>query len=187
MAWTSDSHPLYVTVIDTSRPGHVALTFAPGKHDEGNYSGATWARDLRKDLDRLVSEYRTGLLVVLLEDHELAMLAIPDLVTEARKRMSVVRLPIPDGGLPRDAVAVRELVVAIERAASEGKNVVIHCRGGLGRAGLIGGCYLTHIGVPDDEVFARLQRRHPTNCPETRAQRAWIRDFRTRFGGPSEG
>lgn len=81
MAWTSDSHPLHVTLIDTSRPGHVALTFAPGKHDEGIYSGATWARDLRKDLDRLVSEYRTGLLVVLLEEHELAMLAIRDFRT----------------------------------------------------------------------------------------------------------
>lgn len=179
--FTSDSHPIYVTVVDTSRPGHVALTFAPGKHDEGAYSGATWARDLRTDLDRLVSEYRTGLLVVLLSDHELAMLGIPDLVAEAEKRMQVLRLPIPDGGVPSDVAAVRELVMAIGQAAAEGKNVVIHCRGGLGRAGLIGGCFLASLGLSEKEVFARLARRHPTSCPETQAQREWIRGFCASF------
>lgn len=174
---TSDSHPLYVTAIDESRPGRVGLTFAPGKHCAGAYAGGVWKRDLVKDLDHLVAEYRTGLLVCLLEDHELRALHIPTLVEEAGKRMTVLRLPIRDGGVLPEVAPVRQLVATIERAASAGTNVVIHCRGGLGRAGTIGGCYLKHVGLGDAEVFAALRRRHKTSCPETEQQRAFIRAF----------
>ncbi|MCC6622731.1 MAG: dual specificity protein phosphatase family protein [Deltaproteobacteria bacterium] len=174
---TSDSHPLYVSIIDDSRPGRVGLTFAPGKRSDSAIDGGTWARDLDKDLDRLVSEYRAGLLVSLVEDHELTLLGIPRLVEEAARRMRVLRLPIVDGSVPTDAAAVRELVTQIARAADEGTNVVIHCRGGLGRAGLIGGCYLRHSGFTADEALERLRRRHPTKCPESAAQRDWIRRF----------
>ena len=69
---TSDTHPLSVTWIDESLPGKVGLTFAPGKHCRGAYAGGTWKRDLRKDLDRLAEVHQVGLLVCLLQDHELA-------------------------------------------------------------------------------------------------------------------
>ena len=177
---TSDSHPLYVTQIDDSRPGKVGLTFAPGKHCAGAYAGGFWARDLAKDLDHLVAEYKTGLLVCLLEDHELSALKIPSLIDEAAKRMSVLRLRIPDGGVLPSAKPVRELVTAIENAALADTNVVIHCRGGLGRAGTVGGCYLKHIGRTDEQVFAALRKRHKTSCPETAGQREFIRAFGVR-------
>lgn len=184
---TSDSHPLYVTTIDRSRPGTVSLTFAPGKRGTGKYADGTWARDLTKDLDRLVTTYQTGLLVCLLEDHELRALKIPALIEEARKRMAVLRRPIPDGGVLPSVAPVQHLVVAIERAASAGTNVVIHCRGGLGRAGTIGGCYLKHLGHSDDEVFAALRKRHHTSCPENEAQRAFIRAFGARTTSRERG
>ena len=174
---TSDSHPLYVTWIDESLPGKVGLTFAPGKHCAGAYAGGFWERDLAKDLDHLVAAYDTGLLVCLLQDHELRSLQISTLIEEAFKRMMVRRLPIPDGGVLPDPRPVLETVLAIEEAARAGTNVVIHCRGGLGRAGTIGGCYLKHIGRNDEEVFTALRKRHPTSCPETSDQRAFVRAF----------
>lgn len=174
---TSDSHPLYVTQIDNSRPGTMGLTFAPGKHCAGAHAGGYWARDLAQDLDHLVAEYKTGLLVCLLEDHELRALKIPTLIDDAAKRMSVLRLRIPDGGVLPSPAPVREVVTAIADATLAGTNVVIHCRGGLGRAGTIGGCYLKLLGKSDDEVFAALRKRHDTSCPETAAQREFIRAF----------
>jgi len=177
---TSQTHPLYLTLIDDSRPGNVSLTFAPGKHCTSAYGGC-WERDLATDLDQLAT-HETGLLVCLVENHELRSLQIPTLVEDAIARgMQVLRLPIPDGGVLSDDAPVLELVQVIERAASAGINVVIHCRGGLGRAGTLGGCFLKYIGVADDEVFARLRRRHPTSCPETTAQRTFIRTFRGRL------
>ncbi len=83
---TSDSHPLYATTIDDSQPGHVLLTMAPGKQCAGAYAGGFWKRDVQKDLDQLVSAYNAGMLVCLLEDHELSSLKIPTLIAEASKR-----------------------------------------------------------------------------------------------------
>lgn len=174
---TSETDPIEVAIIDTSRPGSVALTFAPGKHGSSAYAERGWARDLEQDLERLAGHHGAGLLVCLLEDQELASLAIPDLVARAARRMRVLRLPIRDGGVPPEVARVEALVTAIDEAARAGTNVVIHCRGGLGRAGVVGGCYLAHIGLDPDEIFARLRRRHPTSCPETDGQRAFIRAF----------
>ena len=183
---TSTSHPLYITTIDTSLPGHVSLTIAPGKHCIGLYAGGEWQRDLLIDLDVLVDDFNTGLLVCLLEDHELDSLEIPHLIDEAEARMRVLRLPIKDGGVCTDIDAVKDIVDRIEEAAENGIDVVIHCRGGLGRAGTIGGCYLRQRGYTDDEIFAALRRRHEDHCPETAEQRAFIRAFpvRPQAGAP---
>jgi ADP-ribosylglycohydrolase/protein-tyrosine phosphatase len=194
---TSLTDPLYVTWLhaepDDRHPGvralrgRVGITFAPGKRSDGLFVRARWERDLALDLDALVAQ-QVGLLVCLLEDPELTLLGIPDLIARASERMHVLRLPIPDGGLPPDGAAVRAVVSEVVRRAEAGTksaadpadagdNVVIHCRGGLGRAGTIGGCVLRAIGLSADETFARLRRRHAKSCPETEAQRAYVRAF----------
>jgi ADP-ribosyl-[dinitrogen reductase] hydrolase len=172
---TSISHPILVNWINSDRAGKVGLTFAPGKQALG--IDGHWHRDLTLDLDRLVETYEAGLLVCLLQDHELEMLNIPTLIADASARMQVLRLPIPDGGVLPDVAPVREIVAAIDRATLDGINVVIHCRGGLGRAGTIGGCWLKSIGFSDEATFTALKKRHPTNCPENERQRAFIRAF----------
>lgn len=196
---TSKRHPIETTIIDDSLPGTVALTFAPGTSgtarsgedppearpapprtaDSSSASDAagTGQRDVVTDLDVLVNEHAIGLLVCLLEDHELAQLGIEHLIDEAEQRMEVVRLPIPDRGVCSDVAAVKDIVHRIEDAAANGIDVVIHCRDGLGRAGTIGGCYLRQRGYDDDEIFAALRERHETSCPETAEQRAYIRAF----------
>lgn len=183
---TSLTDPLYVTWLHAepkdAQPGvrasrgRVGITFAPGKRSDGLFVRARWERDLALDLDALVAQ-QVGLLVCLLEDPELTLLGIPDLIVRASERMRVLRLPIPDGGLPPDGAAVRAVVSEVVRRAEAGTNVVIHCRGGLGRAGTIGGCVLRALGLSADETFARLRRRHAKSCPETEAQRAYVRAF----------
>lgn len=174
---TSASDPLYVSWIDYSRPGKVGLTMAPGKRGHGGLVGATWRRDLRADINTLASVHKTGLLLCLLEPHEFQLLDIPMLFAEASSRMLFHWLPIRDGGVPDTQGIVRQATTWIEKAARSGENVVIHCRGGLGRSGLVGGCYLKSIGFNDREVFEALRMRHPTLCPETNAQRAFISSF----------
>ncbi len=133
------------------------------------------------DLDRLVEKYCVGLLVCLLEDEELPLLGIPDLIREAELRMRVIRFPIKDVGIPFDIEALRILLRDIETAAKSEINVAIHCRGGLGRAGTVGGCYLRHRGFEGEAVFSRLRTRHPTQCPETDEQRLFIRSFQAAY------
>ena len=116
--------------------------------------------------------------VCLIEDHELVQLRIPALVEEATARgVRVIRLPIQDAGVPSSLESVRALVEETISAARSGKNVVIHCAGGLGRAGTIGGCVLVRLGKSADEALALLRAARGPHCPETEAQRAFIRRF----------
>ena len=172
---TSTTHAIIVNWIHTDRPGKVGLTFAPGKKARG--IDGHWHRDLATELDHLVNEYSAGLLVCLLQNHELQLLQIPGLIEAAITRMQVIRLPIPDGGVLPDAGPVRDVVAAIDSATRAGVNVVIHCRGGLGRAGTVGGCFLKSIGFDDDDTFTALKERHTHRCPETERQRQFIRAF----------
>lgn len=175
---TSITHPILVNWIhgtDTTHTGRVGLTFAPGKQAHG--IDGHWHRDLVVDIDRLVDVYDTKLLVCLLQDSELQMLNIPDYVEVAERRVRVLRLPIPDGGVLADVADVHVVVDEIHRVVDAGDTVVIHCRGGLGRAGTIGGCYLKARGLDDGAVFAALRARHATKCPETNGQRDFIRAY----------
>ncbi len=174
---TSATHPIRVDWLPTPWLGRVGLTFAPGKKQPDAATGA-WERDLGADVQRLRNEFEAGHIVCLLTDAELVALgveALPEAVEAAG--MSFQRLPISDGGLPPDDAALHELVAEIALLAAQGGSVVIHCKGGLGRAGTVGGCVLRHAGLTGDESLSALAAARGPSCPETAAQRRFIRDY----------
>ncbi len=171
---TSADHPLLVGWLI---PQKLGLTFAPGKFDP-NAGSASWARDLPTDVTRLATEYGTKTLVSLIEDHELELLQISKLADTCEVAgIEVIRFPIKDGQVPHDLDAVKHLVRAIVARVQADGTVVIHCRGGLGRAGTIGGCALIGLGKTANEVFPLLLEARGIDCPENDGQRAYIRRF----------
>ena len=175
-ARTSLTHPLEVGWLSTGWLGKVGLTFAPGKKQADAQSGR-WDRDLDTDLARLRDFHKTDHLVCLLEDHELQELQIQELVAAAESRGTAVhRLPIRDGSTPPDQ-ALAQHVAKIAGWVSAGETVVIHCKGGLGRAGTVGGCVLRAAGLNAKDTFAALVNARGKNCPETNAQRDYIAQF----------
>lgn len=177
-ARTSLSDPIHVNWLpQTGAPGRVGLTMAPGKHAFSKH-GAPWARDLAVDLAQLRHGEHADVLVCLLQQDEMQRLRIPTLLDAARALgLAVHHFPIRDGGVPPRSHAVAPLVRAILDHTRGGERVVVHCQGGLGRAGTIGGCYLRACGVDADEALAILQRTRGPNCPENGAQRDFIRRF----------
>jgi protein-tyrosine phosphatase len=175
---TSVTHPIRVDFLPTpGLPGRVGMTFAPGKKSDSAY-GSPWDRDLATDLDRLVQHHGIHVLVCLLEDHELHRLQIPDLVPAAESRgLTVHRLPIPDGGVLPSTHSVRALVTTIANHARAGRSIAIHCRGGLGRAGTIAGCFLVDQGMTPDQAIDTLHEVRSHNSPETPQQEAFIARF----------
>ena len=178
MLKTSETHPLQVGWLAGPWPGRVGLTFAPGKQQAAALSGA-WLRNLQLDLHQLLTVHGAQQLVCLLEDHELVELAIPDLAQRALGGgLLFSRLPIQDGSIPVDVGAVRALVRQICDWAAAGQTTVIHCKGGLGRAGTIGGCVLRAAGLDVPATFAALLEARGPSCPETNAQRLYVQHFR---------
>ncbi|MBI4953139.1 MAG: ADP-ribosylglycohydrolase family protein [Myxococcales bacterium] len=173
---TSDTHPIRVDWL-VEAPGRIGLTLAPGKHAP-SLTGAPWARDLAADLDRLTGELGVRVLVCLLEAEEMARLRIPTLLEEAAARgLETHWLPIADGGVPPTVEAARALVERLVARAAEGAPVVVHCQGGIGRAGTLGGCALVELGMTTLEALATLKERRDPRSPETGAQADFIARF----------
>jgi protein-tyrosine phosphatase len=176
---TSETDPIKVALLPQkllNLEGRIGVTFAPGKR----YRALTteWRRDLDKDLDRLCQAYGTAVLVSLIEDHELEQLGIPELFERcAAHGIQVVRFPIPDGGVPGSVEELSQLVDRIIESARGGRNVVIQCRGGLGRSGLVAAACLAALGKDPDSAISAV-RRVRFGAVENAAQEGFVRQLR---------
>ena len=176
MIRTSDAHPLQIAAVDAGvGRGKIGVTLAPGKSDRFAI-GRPWARDLDKDLDAILA-WGARTIVTLLEPHELAHLAITRLGEEVRRRgMDWLHLPIPDVSTPDlqfEAVwpaPSRHLRSRLDA----GENILVHCRGGIGRSGMIAARLLAESGVDPDEAIARVRAARP-GAIETWEQERWAR------------
>ncbi len=175
---TSESDPLRVDFVRSAiagTRGRIGMTFAPGKRAAG--IDGRWERELRADLDRLYDVYATAVLVSLLEPAELRLLGIQDLHERARDRgLRVLVFAIPDGGVPASMDDTVALVAQIVDAAAELYNVVIHCRGGLGRTGLVAACCVVALGHSPDEAM-RAVRASRQGAIESASQERFVERF----------
>ncbi len=177
---TSQSHPLEIaTIVCGPGLGQIGVAFAPGKIQANAASGA-WHRDLAADLD-VIAAWNAAAVVTLIEDHELADLRITALGPEVRRRhMEWHHLPVRDVSAP-DARFEAQWVVAGEALRAllrAGKNVLVHCKGGLGRAGIIAARLLVELGQAPDVAITTLRTARP-GAIETEAQRAWVESGRS--------
>jgi protein-tyrosine phosphatase len=91
--------------------------------------------------------------------------------------MEFYSLPIIDRGVPTSDVEAARLLAALDHALTEEKNVAIHCRQGIGRAGLIASTLLVERGISPSEAIQRVSAARHAPVPETAEQRAWIDSF----------
>jgi protein-tyrosine phosphatase len=180
---TSLSDPIRVDFVDEEGhglPGRLGLTFAPGKAYQG--LSATWDRDLALDLARLRDEYRTRVLVTLLEEFELSLARIPTLFESARRAgIEPIWYPIRDVSTPRDPADPIPVVRQIIGRMAAADTVVVHCMGGIGRSGTIAACVLAARGLPPARAIAAVRAARPAAL-ETREQEAFVGLFRRAWG-----
>src|SRR6266404_2521890 len=94
-----------------------------------------------------------------------------------RHGLAFLSFPINDRSVPVSQGDTLDFVKQIDRLLTDGKNVVIHCRGGLGRAPLIAACLLASVGENPDIAFRRIGDARGTTVPEMPEQRDWVQNF----------
>jgi hypothetical protein len=168
---TSLSHPLRIDVLQPHwSSGLIGMTICPGKKGESVF-GAAWDRDLVTDLGE-ISAWGADCVVTLMEDFEFSMLGIPDFsAVMAAQPFDWLHLEIRDADVPDRRFetawpAAREAVLAV---LERGGKVLVHCRGGLGRTGLVVARLLVEQGMAAEEAI-RLTREARHGAIETRAQ-----------------
>jgi protein-tyrosine phosphatase len=176
---TSQSHPLQIAEV-RARPEHgrIGITLCPGKQDPFAYTGA-WERDLATDLDAIAA-WGATLVLTLVEPEELKMLKVPDLGREVRERgMAWCHLPIADFSVPSPHFEQQWVTegAVIRQRLRDGDDVLVHCKGGLGRAGMISARLLVELGM-EPTAAIRAVRRARKGAIETPAQLGLVRRTR---------
>jgi protein-tyrosine phosphatase len=130
--------------------------------------------------DEIHSWRRSGVggVVSLLTSDEVGDL---DLATEAglcgADEIKFFSFPIEDRHVPSSKEAFSDLVTKLDGMLSEGKNVAVHCRQGIGRAALVAVCLLIQSGMATEAAIERVSIARGCPVPETDEQRRWITAF----------
>lgn len=91
--------------------------------------------------------------------------------------ISFISFPIDDLSVPPSRSEALNLVSTLERLLDEGHGIVIHCRGGIGRSGLLAASLLVSSGVEPEAAIRRASDARGFSVPETVQQVQWVRDF----------
>jgi hypothetical protein len=97
------------------------------------------------------------------------------------------RFPLRDMSVPAPET-MAEILDTIDRALAEGRTAYVHCWGGVGRTGMVVGCYLVRRGLSGDAALQQIARWwatlppgkrlwHPRS-PETSEQENFVRNWR---------
>lgn len=152
-------------IVSALSVGQGILAISPIPGAEGDYAG---------DVQHLI-EWKPAIVISLVSEVEMVAAGAAGLwhdLVEAGCRWE--HLPITDFGVPDDAFEVAWPVVSANarRALMGGGRILVHCRGGCGRSGMVALRLMIELGEAADDALARL--RAVRSCAvETDAQMAW--------------
>jgi ADP-ribosylglycohydrolase len=173
---TSASDPLRIDAVEAPGGGRIGLTICPGKKQRDAVSGP-WDRDLEADL-AVIAGSGAAALVTLMEPDELVGVQVPpDRLGDGVRSLGLewFNLPIVDVDVPDRSFerSWRYAGARLRYHLHAGRDVVLHCRGGLGRSGTISARLLVELGVEPAEAVVSVRTARPGSI-ETLAQEAHV-------------
>ncbi|MDZ7855084.1 protein-tyrosine phosphatase family protein [Sphaerotilus sp.] len=159
----------------------------PGRFHAGEYPGAATEAQARVKVQAMV-DAGVQVFIDLTQERELAPYAhlLPAGIHHERHA-------IRDVSVPANAEVTRGALDAIDRHLAAGRQVYLHCWGGIGRTGVIVGCWLaTQQAVTGEAALQQLaqlwstcpkSKRRP-HSPETEQQRRYVVDWAARPPAP---
>jgi ADP-ribosyl-[dinitrogen reductase] hydrolase len=140
------------------------MTFCPGKKQADGQSGA-WDRSLDDDMET-IKAFGAVALVTLMPDYELQSLHVsPNQIMDKALELGIewYQLPIPDGGTPNQRFedSWPEVASRLRALLNDGNNIVIHCKGGLGRTGTVAARLLIEFGIEPRIAIQSVRKARP--------------------------
>src|SRR5208282_3303470 len=163
--------PLRNDTVRLPAGGEIGRTLCPGKIQTGAMSG-DWKRDLQTDI-RVISEWGAAAVLSVMEERELTKLKVSTLGDAVEwTGMDWHHLPIPDGGVP-DADFENLWLYSghrVRQSLMAGKKILIHCKGGLGRTGMIAARLMVELGEPPEDAIRRVRQARGPDAIEPRQE-----------------
>jgi protein-tyrosine phosphatase len=156
--------------VDGPWPGRLALSARP--------RGGEWLAD------EINAWRRAGVDTVfsLLTPEEETDLDIAGEASQAKAHgMRFLSFPILDRQVPDSEIELAKALQQLDSELASGRNVVLHCRQGIGRTGLVAACLLLTKDLDPETAVQRLSVARGIPVPETVEQRRWIDHYAARF------
>lgn len=131
--------------------------------------------DWLEDEIRSLRDAGVDVVISLLEPHEVAELEIAEEPAFCQRcEISFLSFPIRDRTVPRSKEEALTFASSILDRLRSGKNVVVHCRGGIGRSSVIAACILMKSGMDANMALQQIERARGCSVPDTPEQREWL-------------
>jgi len=163
---TSKTHPLIINWIQHETfAGQIGITLCPGKYQPVSWSGG-WNRNLQDDV---LAIYNAGVstVVSLVEDREMQTLRVPELGKAIFEHgMNWIHLPFRDTTAP-DKKWLQHYETVQDRliqSIQSGERIVVHCKGGLGRAGTVIALLLINLGLGVETAINLVRKSRGPDC-----------------------
>jgi ADP-ribosyl-[dinitrogen reductase] hydrolase len=171
---TSDNIRLRIDpVAAPGMTGWIGMTLCPGKKDPYAAFGA-WDRDLDADV-QVIRDWGASAVVTLIEEFEFGLLGVPEFEAKVSSTFRWLWLPIPDGGVPGEDFESRwdDAGPELHGRLAAGERVLVHCRAGLGRTGLVASRLLVEAGMTPAQAI-RAVRGARRGTLETLVQEQYV-------------
>ena len=136
--------------------------------------GGDWLRD------EIINWQKSGVDVVvsLLAGEEIQDLALENEAFECKEAdIQFISFPIVDRSVPVSEGRAVNLIERLDAELQTGRTVVVHCRQGVGRSGLIAASLLAARGAHPASAMKQISAVRGAVVPETREQENWIATF----------
>ena len=151
----------------------------PGKLLAGEYPGGASPEATRERLKRLAA-VGIGAFIDLTQPDEL-----PPYEAELPAGVAYLRKPIRDHGLPEERSHMSGILDALRQALRSPRAVYLHCRAGIGRTGMVAGCFLAERGLGGEGALTELNHLWQQSArsaqwpsvPETDEQTEYVRGW----------
>lgn len=90
-----------------------------------------------------------------------------------------ISFPIIDRSVPteKQTIQIKELAKNLEEKIHQNEKIIIHCRGGIGRAGMLCSAILIEQGYDTREAIEKISKARGLNLPDTEEQKNWIMKY----------
>jgi predicted protein tyrosine phosphatase len=160
----------------------------PIKHCYWVIPGKLLAGEYPRTMDEQSSKEKIGALIesgvkvfIDLTEEEDGLLPYSDLIGS----VTHLRFPIRDVSIPKTTETTKVILDTIDQSIKHEEMVYVHCWGGIGRTGLIIGCWLARHGLGGEKALAQLRELWKLcpksgwrQSPETRDQELYILNWK---------
>ena len=166
----------YDYIDSTKFTGKIILTSFPGLNDEGKYDEKILISQLA-----VFSNNQCSSITSFVEDKEFDALCDKKLFVEKiyHHHLKWYHMPIADLGAPNQDFKYKweTTKVLLKNELIDGKNIVLHCRGGKGRAGTIAAILLIEFNYEKKEAIDLVRSRRK-GAIESKIQEDFIFSYR---------